>query len=349
LGSAGASDPAVTLAWAVGLVAAVVTAGLALQVLVLRERRARRERRRERFVARWRPLMFEWLADGGPPPPAIARADEESFLLLWIGLQDGVRGEPRAGLNRLAEAVGARAMALRRLADGDVLARLLALRTLGHLGQADDQAALVAWVDDPRPYLSLAAVRALVRVAPAQAPAEVLPRLARRTDWPVAQFAVLLAEADAAAVAAALRSLFPALPPEPAVRVLPLLEIVDDATAAEVLRPLLASGDPEVLAAALKRVRDPALLDHARDACRHPAWSVRTQAAAALGRAGSPFDRALLVSLLCDPEWWVRYRAAQALASGHFGAPERVAADVAATGDRFARDILAHAVAEARP
>lgn len=76
--------------------------------------------------------------------------------------------------------------------------------------------------------------------------------------------------------------------------------------------------------------------------------TVRTQAAAALGRVGTPEDRPALFALLRDPTWWVRYRAAQALTSGRFGAPGEIAAEADQLGDRFAREMFQHALAEVR-
>jgi HEAT repeat protein len=64
---------------------------------------------------------------------------------------------------------------------------------------------------------------------------------------------------------------------------------------------------------------------------------------------GEPGDRELLAGLLCDPEWWVRYRAAQALAARPLGTPQDVLALAEASGDRFARDIVRQALAEVRP
>jgi HEAT repeat protein len=75
---------------------------------------------------------------------------------------------------------------------------------------------------------------------------------------------------------------------------------------------------------------------------------VRVQAARALGRVGEPADRDILVAMLRDPEWWVRYRSAHALAARPFATPEEIVAAAAGLGDRFARDIVSQALAEAR-
>lgn len=348
--SAPASDPFVAAAWAVALLTLALALGLALQVLILRARNHRRERRRERVFAEWRPLLFEWIGGSEPAPPPVARRDGESFLLLWNQMQDSLHAEARLPLVRLAESAGAHAIARRLLLRRTGLSRLLALRTLGYLGKEEDRAEVVRHLDDPRAWLCLAAAQALVHIDPAGAPSPILLRLPARTDWPVALFATALGEADVARLSAALRELVPRLSATELVRILPLAPLADDTTRDAILGELLdASADPDVIGAALRVARSPALLPFIRRACGHAAWTVRTQGASALGRLGAGDDRDRLVRLLGDREWWVRYRAAQALLSGRFGAPAEVAALAGGLEDRFARDIVAHVLAEGRP
>jgi len=342
-------DLVVQAALAVSLIAGVLVAGLALQILQMRLVQGQRERRAARFVAAWRPLLFQATLGEQAALPRLERRDEESFLLLWNELQDGLRGMPRAGLNRLAEAVRAHDVAVRRLRSGVMLQRLLALRTLGYLGRAADYGAVRAFLDDRRPYVSAAAARALVHIDPQRAPEELWPRLLSRPDWPVAQFAAVLREADLERLAGLLRSTLPGLAPSQLVRVLPLLSILGPETADALAGGLLeGADDPDVLAQALKQARGGSLLPAAERLSRHPAWPVRTQAAAALGRFGGAAQRDLLLRMIRDPQWWVRYRAAQALLSGPFGSADEVKAAAAASGDRFAVDMLAHVQAEGR-
>lgn len=347
MGSVAASDRMVVAVAVVGLVALTLTVVMALQVLVMRYRAGWRERRRALVLAQWRPLLFSWIVGEEPPLPQLLRSDEETFLLLWNHLQDGVLGEARARLRQAGRAVGAHRMAQGRLLRKGAVGRLLALRTLGYLGLESDYADVARWLDDRRTYLCVAAARALVQIAPARAAADILARLARRVDWPVALFATLLADADTDATARHFREVLQGLPRESLVRLLPLVTVLDGRAANEIVGGLLAnSTDPEVLSAALKRVESPHLLSHVRRACSHENWVVRTQAAAALGRVGEKADRESLLRLLCDSNWWVRYRAAQAVLSGRFGSQAEVTAAAGALGDRYAHDILEQVRAE---
>jgi len=348
LAAAGA-DPFVQVAVGAGLAAMGLTAALGLQVLWLRQAKLGRARRAARCLETWRPILYEAALGDAPAAPPLAAADEATFLLLWNQLQDGLRGPSRIGLNAVARAVDARGMALRRLARG-TLERLLALRTLGYLGQAEDFDRLLPYLEERRLPLCLAAARALVHVDPVRGTDLLWAHLRARPDWPVAQVAAVLRDADPARLASRFIDTAPALSPPELRRLMPLLALLDDASADVVVSNLLAgSDDPDSLAGALKHVRSPSLLLHVVHLCRHPAWPVRVQAAAALGRMGSPGERDLLLRLLGDPQWWVRYRAAQSLLGGRFGGREELAALGQSLPDRFARDIVSHVLAEGAP
>lgn len=349
MGSFASSDTVVLVAWAVGIASLVLSAALSLEVLRIRRRTARRARRQEELIAGWRPMLFEAALGGTLEVPDVEARDEVTFLALWNEVQEALQGEPREPLNRVAEAVGVAAAARRCLGNGHPVARVQALQTVGYLGRAEDYPLVRTFLDDPRAYLSLTAARALIRIDPVRAPADVLPRMAARSDWPASLLVRALGSASPAALARQLRAACARAPPERLTRLLALVELVDERTGEDVLRgALVGTPDPEMAAAVLKHARTPGLVDLARAGCGHAAWAVRTQAAAALGRIGTPADRDFLLALLRDPQWWVRYRAAQALVSGRLGSPVGLPALVEGLGDRYARDILSHVLAEER-
>jgi HEAT repeat protein len=73
---------------------------------------------------------------------------------------------------------------------------------------------------------------------------------------------------------------------------------------------------------------------------------VRGQTAKVLGRIGEHSDVNRLIPLLADAEWWVRYRAAQALVGVPFLSMAEIELLRHNLADRFARDMLAQALAE---
>ncbi|HEX5538590.1 MAG TPA: HEAT repeat domain-containing protein, partial [Methylophilaceae bacterium] len=93
-------------------------------------------------------------------------------------------------------------------------------------------------------------------------------------------------------------------------------------------------------------IRDPADLDLVRLRLHDPDWRVRVQAANVLGRWGGPQDLHGLLALLAAPEWWVRYRAAQAIVALPFMQAEALARIAHELGDPYARDMLRQAMSE---
>jgi HEAT repeat protein len=110
---------------------------------------------------------------------------------------------------------------------------------------------------------------------------------------------------------------------------------------------LLDAGDhTDVLIGTLRIINDVGLLPQARPHLRHTDWRVRVQAAKLLGRVGEHADVNRLIPLLADAEWWVRYRAAQALAGMPFFSRTELELLRSNLSDRFARDMLSQVLAE---
>jgi HEAT repeat protein len=346
LASLASSEVLVLIAWVTGVLALLFATGLTVEVIRLRQQGALDARRRAELVAQWRPLLFEAALGGAPHIRPLDGAEQDAFIALWNEVQDVLAPEPRAALGSVAFAVGAERAARRRLWRGHPVARAQALRMIGHLGIREDYALVRSFLDDPRSYLSLTAARALVGIDPVRAPADLLPRIATRSDWPTSLLVAALEQSNGAALAAELRRACNGATPGRRIRLLAIVELVDDRTAEDVLRRSFLTADPEVVAAVLKHARTPAVADLARAGCAHASWAVRTQAATALGRIGAPADRELLLALLEDRHWWVRYRAAQALVSGRFGERVELLAAVERSEDRFSHDIVAHVLAE---
>lgn len=345
------SDPSgsdeLRLVLVLGLLSMVVTVGLLLQVLALRARSRRRQAVQARVVARWRPLLLRAAAGDEEQPPALPRREREPLLLLWNQMQDGLRGSAHEGLNRFAAALGLPALARRAALRGGGSRRVLGLHTLGHVRDPADWDILAALLPQPRSFVSLAAARALLQIDARRAAPLVLDEFLARTDWPVPRLGTLLREAGADAIGLALSDRLLDQPPAQQVRLLPLARVTEAPGRGSVIEGVLARAtDTGVLAVSLQQVHGPASLRRVRELCTHADWHVRSFAALALGRLGGAPERAQLIAMLADREWWVRYRAAQAL----LGLPgvDELAARALAAGltDRYARDMLRQVLAE---
>jgi len=205
----------------------------------------------------------------------------------------------------------------------------------------------VALLDDPRSQVSLAAARALLRVHAQRAAPLVIDQFLGRNDWPVPRLGTLLREAGAEAIGFALAERLLESPPAQQVRLLPLARVTEAPGRGSVIEAVLAlATEPAVLSATLQQVHGPATRARVEVLCSHPDWQVRSYAALALGRLGDARERKLLISMLSDREWWVRYRAAQALLELPGTDAVAVAALRVALTDRYARDMVSQVAAE---
>jgi HEAT repeat protein len=199
-------------------------------------------------------------------------------------------------------------------------------------------------------------------IDPRKAVPELIPLLMIRADWPASRVANMLQIAGADLISdqianAALKCAVAETEPnshasgKPAInnsaRLVGYLELAHNVAALPAARAIAASShDPEVLAACLRLLNSAEDLPVVRECLSHEDSRVRVQAAVTLGRLGEDDDEERLVPLLSDREWWVRYRAAQALSLLPHMREPKLKTIQAAQSDPFARDILAQVMAE---
>lgn len=339
------ADPILQAAAWTGAGALALTLLIGLYIIVLRDGLRRRRRQERRVIATWRPLLNAALA-GEPPQalPALAPRDRLTFLKLWVRLHQSVRGEASAGLNQVGIALDCSAMAHELLASGQRARKLLAILALGHLRDRGAWQGLMKEAAGDDPATSVHALWALVQIDPAAAANELAPLLLRRNDWALSQVAKILQDAHLHWTPLLVAAI-PALPPERLPSALRLLEGLRATLPATVLQGLLQGGSVDVLIAVLRMAAVPDMLDLVRSHLGHEDWRVRLQAARALGHIGDASDVPRLQGMLCDSQWWVRYRAAQALAALPFLTPADIQA-VCEGADRFGADMMRQVLAE---
>jgi HEAT repeat protein len=348
------SDPTLQFVVWLSLALLVLVLLLLLQIIVLRISLLSRTAREQRFRNIWQPLLAEAVSGETVTLPRLARVDEITFLKLWNHLQESLRGEAKQRLNDVAVRCGMVPRTHVLLRRKELRLKLLALNTLGHLGDRSAWEEIVQLTHRPDPLLSLAAARALFLIDATAALEALKDEVLEREDWPAAQLAILfqeigmvrlfimlaetatrLAEATDAAEKAMLK------------RLLQLLEVAPYPHVISAIRSiLLVTTDDEVVAQCLKYLREPMDIQFARPNLTHPNWVVRLQAARALGRIGSIEDIPELGTLLSDPVWWVRYRTAQALVELVRGDSDILSGLKEKLSDRYARDMLDMVMAE---
>jgi HEAT repeat protein len=331
-------------------------------VLLMRVGLLLREKRRKKFLAVWQPILVNAVDIATSDLPRLAGRDLPEFLLLWNHLQESLLDESKDHLNQIGKALTIERAALRLLRRGNLRERLLAIVTLGQLHERPAWDQLLTIAQREGALLSVVAARALVMIDPTKAVPELIPLLMARADWPASRVATMLRIAGADVISdqianAALKSALEESAqagngdgkratndPAQMVRYLELAYNVAALPAARTIVEL--SHDPEVLAACLRLLRSAEDLPVVRECLSHEDFRVRVQAAAALGRIGEASDEELLVPLLLDTEWWVRYRAAQALSRLPHMREPKLKTIQAAQADPFARDILTQVMAE---
>lgn len=347
MGFAAYSDPLLKFMLWVGLAIFGITLLLLVQTMLLRMQLILRQRREQRLAEQWQPLFAQSMTAVPQSLPPIAKSDWDAFFRLWNHTQESLRGESKHKLNQLAWACGMGHVAQQSLDQKSMRARLMAVTALGHLQEKNAWAKLKSIAGDPHPLLSLAAARALMQIDAKAALSEILPLFTRRHDWPLNKIANLINEAGPDAVTGPLTQAVESAAPEEFPRLVRLLDAAHSDEALPAIRRILQSAtDDRVISACLQALRDPHDVELARTYVRHPSWFVRVQAVSALGRVGSKNDRDALIAPLSDSVWWVRYRAAQALA----GLPQVTLDEVRqirdSIADRFAQDILTQVIAE---
>jgi hypothetical protein len=357
LAFASASSAAVSAAVWATIASLAASLLLLLYTLELRWRRRQRERHRARVIQRWRSIIAaavtgtESGAGSGAQPPlphALPRSERAEFLKLWNMTRNMIEGAAGDRLIALATQLGLVEIARRQAGHRRIATRLVGIRTLGHLRDGRSFAPLQAAVDDNHALVSITAAEALVEIDPARAVDVLIPRIARRRDWPRTHVFRMLQKAGSALIGEPLYRAIRTAGDDDATYLLKFLELAEfdvrDAICAELLS---SRRDPELVAATLKAASGVGRMPRLDELVAHPAWYVRMQAARFIGRMGRAEDVGRLEKLLGDREWWVRYRAARALVRLPALGRTEIERIRERQEDPFARDILGQAIGEA--
>ena len=326
--------------------ALALTLLLGAQIVYLRMSLRRHERLDKSVIAKWRPLLMTAVADTPPDQlPELSRKERVPFLRLWLHLHQSVRGEASAGLNDIGYRLGCDVIARELLRDGNRAERLLGVLVTGYLRDARAWQDLVRLATGPDGATSMQSLWALVQADPEKALREMMPVLLRREDWALSQVAGILQDAQETC-ARYLSDAVMQLESQHLVRALHLAEALRVTIPAGLLATLLHGDSVEKVIAALRLAHDPVLLEDVRTHLSHKDWRVRVHASKAIGRIGDRSDIERLRRMLGDPQWWVRYRAAQALVDMPFMQAGDARALVSTVSDRYAADMLRQVLSE---
>ena len=339
--------PKVVFAFWLGVTVVVVTAVMLAVILVMRQVMVRRERNHQRAAAAWRTILVAADAGAAVTASSLPRRDVTGFLEVWNELHAAHPGDRGDGLLRVATEVGLDRHLFRLLGHGGFHNQVVAIIALGHLRNRDNFALVAGYIDNKSPIVSLCAARALMQMDPSTAVSMFVPQIVRRDDWSQGSIAAILHETSTPAMSRELSLATLQANADVAPRLVRFLAAVSPEEAAPVIRTILASAaDDHLISTCLQVMSRAGDLITVRSLLQHPRWHVRMHAAATIGRLGVPGDERLLVDMLSDEHWWVRYRTAQGLLKLPFFDEPRVRRIRDEHTDQFARDILDHVLAE---
>lgn len=340
-----ASDLVIQLSFWTGVAAFTMAVPVLVGVMILQYFAQRRRRRSQRFRAAWHPLLIQSLVEVPTDLPLLRLGEIRLFLDFWVYLHETIRGGATASLDAVLRLVGADGAAMRMLHSSRLADRLVAVMALGHLRERSVWGELQQLTHSPSPELSLAAARALVLIDAQAAMEGLVPLLGSRTDWSLVKVAGILSETGSDIAAPALHQALAEASLDAAERLIRCLEATGSPISLPLVRQIMGRDetDSQLLIACLRyagRCGGPTELSVVRARLAHPRWPVRLHAVLSLGKIGVAEDVPLLVSRLMDDEWWVRYRAAEALAGLPCVALPQLLQIQTDHADTLARDLL---------
>ena len=288
----------------------------AIKILFLNRFFTNRKVRLSALKKRWQPILVESL-DGVPNEiPNLDPRDNLDFLLLWNYLQESIRDESKENLNTIARMLHLDLWAIRALDKRNFRDKLLAIQTLGWLREKMVWHELIEIMNNSAPVISLSAARALVRTDPESVIREFIELIVKRGDWSFSLVGKILREAGADTISEPMVKIARTTDENSLPKLLRFFELLHSSVAAPTLTYFLkTSSNTEVINSCLRAVQNPDDLPIVRELLKHQDWKIRTQAARCLGRIGTKDDERRLAHAAGDQQWWVRYRAAQALAN----------------------------------
>jgi hypothetical protein len=347
LGLAFFSDGYSGFSAAVSMAALALAALLLVTITLLRVGRGWHEKRLARHEAVWSEalLLATEVPDTDLPP--IPKNLLPAFAHYWNRIRASLKGPAAENLAAPLRRRGVEARVLGMLGRRSLRLRLIAATTLGYLRARSAWEPLARLARHPSPELSSTAAHALLRIDPDAALDLLAAEIVDRDDWSLARLGSLFQELGPDAITPGLARMMAGQPRRGVHRIVKLARFGQRKRMGTAVREWLrTSGDAQVLESALDYVESADDLLQVRGAARHGDWRVRIAAARALARIGSRAELAVLLELLRDPQWWVRYHAAHAVTALHGLDTAEIETLRRLASDPFAAQSLAHALAD---
>ncbi len=295
----------------------------------------------------WRPILAEMMQTYPDDIPRLQRKHRHVFLHEWNKFYFLLRGKTTARLQKLSRQQGLDTIAKKYIDNSNMRKKLLGIVTLGHMQDLSIWNNLIDFVHNEHSILSLTAAQALVDIDSKRAMPFLMPHIIKRHDWPLARVAMMINSANSVQLTDALSKAIEEADEEDIPHILKFLSSTYfDPEVSKLCDRLSNSNDNRVIATCIKIAKDEHGLILARKHANSPEWYIRLHVATVLGRMGLQEDVDILIKLMSDAEWWVRYRSAQSLAQMPFIHASDLEQIHGKLQDRYARDILQQVISE---
>jgi len=317
------------------------------QIVILRIILIIKNRRHEKFINIWRPLIMQSLMAPVDKAPKLKVRHAKYFMLEWNTLYDKLGRGSQGNLVQFASSIGINKYASYLLVARQPKDRITGIITLGHLQATGLWNVLKAIAENETLVLSLASFRALLHIDSIRALGELFPLMIKRDDWPISMVAKILKEIENTSICSYLVSSAMENDEADLSRVIQLMDVLQCASFDKVFAHLLAKEqNSQIISLCMQALRDPQYVSTVKKYVAHEDANVRVSVASALGRLGTQRDIELLTNLLLDDDWWVRYRAAQSLSKFPFMEKDQFLEIYKNIDSQNAKDIMQQVLAE---
>ncbi len=329
---------------------------MVLGILLSRLRYIYLKRRRERIRRNWIPVFIA-VRDGKEIElPRVRRGEMANVLELWVDYRSHASAAQAATLDALASRLNLASViedilrpAVLNIVPPPIWLKRIALTAVQWLNSDSIMRYVYEAADSDNLYLAVNACACLTRLKAESYEQEIVTLLFRFPD----QSGYITAELRQAGATEVLQLMEPFIDDLPDNVATNFLALADFSRDRELL-PLLtrrinkaASGrELAILIRTIGRLGDSNYRDLVAPYLDDERYYVRIQAIKALGRTGNSDDIPLLLPFLSDREWWVRYRAARAIIRLSDRDEPAIAQLRSGLNDRYAKDILMHAITE---
>lgn len=353
MGFAALSDVRVIIAFWIGAISVLLAFLLLIEVIWLRASLLIRTYSREKFEEKAKTWLILRISGEIGEMPKIRHRNLRDFMYLWIRYQELLRGDSTERLNQALLDSGVLPSIRTLLRRGNFEDRLLALTLLGHARDLQSLKPIEKYLEASSPLLSMAAAKALARIAPEQAKDKIVKMLIQRRDWIPVRVLLILKFSDAQMKQGLLEAIETEIDQSPPylIRLLRYLENLPHNQPLTITPKLLSRNeethyDDNLVSAGLRLICHPSELEMARPFFDVDQWTIQVQIASLISRLGSAKDAHHLVKLLESPHWWVRYRAAKALINLPYFNRRSIKRLAKTRKDLFARNMLQQILAE---